>query len=78
MTKLPKIEVWDVDPWLPLGYTRWVMTTDGIITSVSPSWVSTRVDTDHLTEADLIGMSVYGLDLLYDMKAVRDDRTSDS
>lgn len=53
MAKLPKIEVWNIDPQLLHAYQRWIATENGVIYAHS----------DALTEyvgndGELIGMTV--------------------
>jgi len=72
MTKLPRIEVWNVDPWLPRSYERWVMTEDGVVVKVSPSWHWS----DQPTADYVIGMTLKQLRKIYTVR--RDDRISNS
>jgi hypothetical protein len=72
MTKLPKIEVWNIDPDELRSYERWVMTSDRVVVKVSPSWHWN----DQLTADHVLGMTVDMLRLIYTVE--RDNRTSDS
>lgn len=72
MTKLPRIEVWNIDPHLPRSYERWVTTEDSVVVSTSPSW---RWN-DPGTAEYVIGMTLKQLRRIY--KVVRDNRISDS
>lgn len=72
MAKLPKIEVWNIDPQSPRSYERWVMTSDRVVIKVSPSWHWN----DQLTADHVLGMTVDMLRLIYTVE--RDDRISDS
>ena len=72
MTKLPRIEVWNIDPHSPRSYERWVMTTDGIVTAVSSRAFSSA------DPADIIGLSILEMERQFDCIATRDDRISDS
>lgn len=72
MTKYPKIEIWDIDKHQPHSYERWVMTTDGIVTTVSSRAFASA------DPADIIGLSILEMERQFDCIATRDDRISDS
>lgn len=72
MTMPPKIEIWDIDPHQPRSYERWVMTEDGVVVKVSPSWHWN----DQPTADYVIGMTLKQLRKIYTVR--RNDRISDS